>query len=210
MSFKQSNNLLKSIEDNILVQALDRPTRGEVLLNLVLTSTEEIINKVKIRGSLGCNDHALVEFLISRNMGRTKIAVRTVNFRRVKFQLFVELPWKTVLRDIGIEQLLTDTLLRAQGLSIPQHKESSIRCRKLTWLSKNLLVKLRDKNKMYMQWKQGWVAWEEYRDIVQTFRDGRRKVKAQMELNLVRDVKNSKVFLRYLGQKKTEKGVYSL
>ena len=54
------------------------------------------------------------------------------------------------------------------------------------------------------------MAWEEYRDIVQTFRDGRRKVKAQMEWNLLRDVKNSKVFLRYLGQKKTEKGVYSL
>ena len=42
------------------------------------------------------------------------------------------------------------------------------------------------------QWKQGWVAWEEYKDVVQLYRDGVRKAKWQMELNLVRDVKNNK------------------
>ena len=39
------------------------------------------------------------------------------------------------------------------------------------------------------QWKQGWVAWEEYSDPVWTCRDGIRKAKVQMELNLLRDVK---------------------
>ena len=31
----------------------------------------------------------------------------------------------------------------------------------IAWLSKDLLVKLRDKTKKYRQWKQGWVVWEE-------------------------------------------------
>ncbi len=43
MSYKQSRRLLEYINDNFLVQVLDRPTRGEVLLDLVLTSAEEIV-----------------------------------------------------------------------------------------------------------------------------------------------------------------------
>ena len=66
----------------------------------------------------------------------------------------------------------------------------------IAWLSKDLLVKLRDKKK-YRQWKQGWVVWEEYSDADQTLRDGIRKTKVEMELNLVEDVKNNKeVFFR--------------
>jgi len=50
-------------------------------------------------------------------------------------------------------------------------------------------------------WKQGHVAWEEYRDAVWMCRDGIRKAKAQMDLNLARDVKNKKGFYRYIVQK---------
>lgn len=40
-------------------------------------------------------------------------------------------------------------------------------------------------------------------DALWTCRDGIRKVKAQMELNLVRDVKKKKQeFYRYIGQKR--------
>jgi len=42
---------------------------------------------------------------------------------------------------------------------------------------------------MYRKWKQGCIAWEEYRDVGQMCRNRIRKAKAQMELNVVRDVK---------------------
>jgi len=64
MTCKQFRRLLESIDDNLLVQVLDTSTRGEVLLDLVLTHTEEIIKEVKIKGNLGCSDHALAEFVI--------------------------------------------------------------------------------------------------------------------------------------------------
>ena len=38
-----------------------------------------------------------------------------------------------------------------------------------------------------------------------TYRDGIRKAKSQMELNLVRDVKNKKGFYRYIGEKRQAK-----
>ena len=46
-----------------------------------------------------------------------------------------------------------------------------------TCSKKDLQVKLRDKKEMYRQWKQGWVAWEEYRDTVQMCRNAIRKAK---------------------------------
>ena len=54
------------------------------------------------------------------------------------------------------------------------------------------VVKLGEKKGKYRQWKQGHVTWKEYRDAVWTCRDGTRKAKAQMELNLARDVNNNK------------------
>ena len=79
---------MESTDDNFLVQVVDRPTRGEALLDLLLTNAEEIIKGVNIGGSLGCSDHALVELVISRDLGLVKGGVRTLNFGIANFKLF--------------------------------------------------------------------------------------------------------------------------
>lgn len=58
-----------------------------MLLDLVLTNEAEIIKGIKNEVSLGCSDHALVEFVIGRNAGLAKSIVRTLNFRRANFWL---------------------------------------------------------------------------------------------------------------------------
>ena len=67
-----------------------------------------------------------------------------------------------------------------------------------------------EKKEKYKQWKLVWVALEEYRDAVRMCRVGARKAKAQMELNLVKDVKNNKKgFFRYIGwAEETGEGEY--
>ncbi|KAK4816518.1 hypothetical protein QYF61_017618 [Mycteria americana] len=44
---------------------------------------------------------------------------------------------------------------------------------------------------MHRQWKQGQVSWEEHKDVIWLCRDGVRKAKAPLELNLARDAKNN-------------------
>ena len=88
---RQSRTFLESVQDNFLVQVINEPTRGEALLDLVLTNAEESTREVKIGGSLGCSDHALVEFVILKNAGLAKSSVRTLCFRRANFQLLKEL-----------------------------------------------------------------------------------------------------------------------
>ncbi|KFW72584.1 hypothetical protein AS28_04447, partial [Pygoscelis adeliae] len=145
-----------------------------------------------------------------RDMGQEKRRVRTLNFRRANLQFFKQLedgiPWETALRDKGgghSWQLFKDIFLRAQELSIPTRKKLGKKCRRPAWLSKDLLVKLKCKKEMHRQWNQGCVSWEEYRDTPWMCRDGIRKAKAQLEVNLARDVKNNKMtFYKYVGQKR--------
>lgn len=78
--------------------------------------------------------------------------------------------------------------------------------RNSAWLCNDQLVKLKDEKDAYRQWKQEHMAWEKYRDAVQTCRDENRKTKAQMGLNLARNVKNNvKGFYRYSVQRRQTK-----
>ena len=95
VSCRQCRRLLECVEDNFLSQVTDTPTRGDAILDLLVTNTSELIGDIKIGGSLGCSDHALVEFAVLRDMGQAKSKVRTLNFRKANFQLFKELVNRT-------------------------------------------------------------------------------------------------------------------
>ncbi|KFQ55458.1 hypothetical protein N334_10646, partial [Pelecanus crispus] len=147
-----------------------------------------------------------------RDMGKARSIVRTLNSRKAKFQLFKELvrttPWETVLRNRGTEQsweIFKDTFHGVQELSVPRCKKSGKEGKKPAWLSRDLLVKLKSKRERH-RWEQGQGAWEEYREAAQLCREGVRKAKARLELNVARDVKNNKKgFYRYVNQKRKAK-----
>ncbi|KFQ59414.1 hypothetical protein N334_04442, partial [Pelecanus crispus] len=145
-----------------------------------------------------------------RDMGKARSTVRTLSFRKANFQLFKELlrrtAWETVLRDKGMEQssqIFKDTFHRVQDLSVPKCKKSGREGKRSAWLSQDLLVKLKSKRELHRQWKQRQVSWEEYREAAQLCREGVRKAKAQLELNLAREVE--KGFYRYVNQKRKVK-----
>ncbi|GAB0204307.1 mitochondrial enolase superfamily member 1 [Grus japonensis] len=76
-------------------------------------------------------------------------------------------------------------------------------------MNKELPGKVKQKKEAYREWKQGQVAWEEYRETVQAAREQVRKAKALIEISLARDVKdNKKSFYRYVsGKRSTRKNV---
>lgn len=50
----QCRMFLESIDDNLLSQAVEDPTRNGMLLNLTLTVREGLVGDVKLGVSLGC------------------------------------------------------------------------------------------------------------------------------------------------------------
>jgi len=66
-------------------------TSRAVLMDLVLTKKEELIEDVKAGGSLIYSDHEMVEFRILHG-GSTSISrIKTLDFRRANFGLFKDL-----------------------------------------------------------------------------------------------------------------------
>ena len=56
----------------------------------------------------------------------------------------------------------------------------------------DLQISLESKKEMHRQWKQGQVTLKEYRYAARLCRDGVRKAKTQLELDLERGVKKDK------------------
>jgi len=67
------------------------------MLDLVLTNKEGLVGNVKVKGSLGCSDHDMVEFKILRTARRVRSMLNTLDFRRADFGLLRDLlgrvPW---------------------------------------------------------------------------------------------------------------------
>ncbi|GAB0207656.1 mitochondrial enolase superfamily member 1 [Grus japonensis] len=180
------------------------------MLDLVLTNKEGLVGDVKLKGSLGCSDHEMVEFRILRAARRVCSKLTTLEFRRADFGLFRDLlgriPWDKALEGRGAQDswlIFEGHLLQAQEQCIPTKRKSSKNTKRPPWMNKELLGKVKQKKEGYRGWKQGQVAWEEYRETVPAARDQVRKAKAQTELNLARDVKdNKKSFYRYVSDKR--------
>jgi len=54
--------------------------RRGMLLDLVLTNKEGLVEDVKVRGSLGCSDHEMVEFRILHGASRAISRIPTLGF----------------------------------------------------------------------------------------------------------------------------------
>jgi len=87
---RQSRILLEYIENNFLNQVIHSPTRGDVILDLLVTNASGLIHDIMIGGSLGFSDHALVGLAILMDMGQVKSKVKTLKFGKASFQLFRE------------------------------------------------------------------------------------------------------------------------
>ena len=65
VSCRQSRRLLECTEVNLLIQVKDNPTKGDTILDLLLTNASELIGDIR---SGGCSGHAIIEFTLLREM----------------------------------------------------------------------------------------------------------------------------------------------
>lgn len=66
------------------MQVLDEPARREVLFHLLLTNKEELVEDVKVKGSLSCNNHENGVY----NPERQTTELQLMDFIRIDFALF--------------------------------------------------------------------------------------------------------------------------
>ena len=102
---KQSMKFLECVNNNFLLQVIEEPMRRGAMPDLILTNKEGLVGDVKLKGSLGCIDHEMVEFRILRAARRVHSKLTTLDFRRADFGLFRDLlgriPWDKAWKEEG-------------------------------------------------------------------------------------------------------------
>ncbi|GAB0202998.1 hypothetical protein GRJ2_002765400 [Grus japonensis] len=153
---KQSRKFLECINDNFLLPVIEEPMRRGAMLDLILTNKEGLVGDVKLKGSLGCSDHEMVEFRILRAARRVHSKLTTLDFRRADFGLFRDLlgriPWDKALEGRGAQDswlILKAHLLQAQERCIPTKRKSSKNTKRPAWMNKELLGKVKHKKEAY-------------------------------------------------------------
>ena len=91
-------------------------------------------------------------------------------------------------------------------------RKASCRRRRPLWMSRELLLRLRKKKRVYVLWKKGQAIRGDYKEVAKVCREEVRKAKAQLELRLATAVKeNKKSFYKYIsGKRRTKDNFYPL
>ena len=71
-------DLLKLVQDNFLNQVIKEPTRGDNILDLILTNGDDLVKEADIGGQLGNSDHCEIRHIL-----KGENDVRSVNKHRV-------------------------------------------------------------------------------------------------------------------------------
>jgi len=79
----------KCNEHFFLIQMLKMLTRNSALLYSLLTYREDFLDSIATSGSLGYNDHNIVEFKILTRTLKTSDRTKTLEFSRPKFNMLI-------------------------------------------------------------------------------------------------------------------------
>jgi len=111
--------------------------------------------------------------MILRAARRIHSKFTILDFRKADFGLFRDLlsrvPWDKALKVSGAEEswlIFKDHLLQARVMH-PNKEEARQKHQEASWVNKELLDKLQHGKEAHRGWKQGQVAWAEYREIAQ-------------------------------------------
>ena len=84
----ESTKFLDFVDDNFLFQKVNNPTRGDNILDLVLTSNNNIIQNLDIGDQLGASDHKIINFNIKFKFEIKNNLKLVPNFRKANFEGF--------------------------------------------------------------------------------------------------------------------------
>ena len=146
------------IQDSFLIQHVLEPTRGENVLDIVLSSQNELVDDVKIHEPLGNSDHNQIQFYIKvKSESITKQYRR--NFHKGKYKdmtkYLSKLDWNNVMRNktaIGCWNLLIYEIESITDQFVPLEKQGR-RYRK-KHLSKETIKKIAYDQTMYRVYRR--------------------------------------------------------
>ena len=181
--------LLEFVNDYFLTQWVKEPTRGENILDLVLTTGDDIISDLRVGEELGSSDHKMIRFGLKIPDAATGADRPTkLDFRRADFSGF-----RSALNDLQIDEaadvdsswsFYKDSFMQKQATFVPLksvHGDS----RKSKWLSHELKRDIKRKRTEYQRAKATG-NFGEYDQLKRNIKTRIRSAKRNEELRIAR------------------------
>jgi len=152
---------VECLMDNYYTQHVTQSTRGDSVLDLIITSDSDIIDNIMILENLGCSDHNMLSW--NCQFGKKKLLTRRkmLNFRKAKVtdirNALRDTDWDSLL-DGDIEESwdkFKNKILSLADANIPELKAGNRhskpiwltnKCLRLIYKKRKVFTKYRDKN----------------------------------------------------------------
>src|SRR6266568_4819827 len=203
-----SHPFLKCINDNFLFQHVDEPTRGKNILDLVLTSEENMIENLSVGERFGTSDHQIIRWnmLACKEIQKE---IKSFNYNKGDYDnMRVEaglIKWNEVVTGNNVESdwsRLKKNFEQMRKKFIP-FKNSKIKQSK--WITRSVIKCRRAKNKAWVKFKESGndpVAFTNYKEMQRRSQNIIRSAKRNFEQKLAKNVKNdNKSFFAYVRSK---------
>ena len=210
---KTANKLINVTVENGLDQVVDKPTRGNNILDLVLTNNTNVIRKIEVEPGLG--DHEMVRVELDLKLKRKKANKRKVFIRQKADEKGIKediLQFQQKFRDIEDKPVqeqwdcLEEEIKNTMDRRVPS-KSSSTR-HDLPWFGRKHRRLTRCKQRLYYKAKASGLPedWERYKVIQKTTRRSLQRAKrGYISDHLANNIKdNPKAFWTFVKKTKSE------
>ena len=202
------------MSEHSLIQLVPEPTRGDHILDLVLTNIEETVTCVEVvDGIPGCDHDAIIFTVKLTNPLTSKNHDLRYNFKKADMNYFntllSEIPWAECFGDKDIEEAWATFKNRLFGACDKAIPKTIFRNRKrVSWLSEGTFKMIQKKRRAYRLYKRSVRPsdFRRYRLISNAVRNATRIDHQQYIAEITKDLKsNQKRFWQWLKNKTNQK-----
>jgi ribonuclease P/MRP protein subunit RPP40 len=206
----RGRSFFETINDKFMHQHVEAKThdRGNIL-DLIISSSEELVNEVGCEGKLGTSDHEIISFCIRNETNKREEPKTYRDFSRAnvgEMRGTMQRNWHEIMAEMSVNQMweeITNTVNRAIEDHVPLRKRKNHVAPK--WFNNDIRKCIEQKKRAWNQWKKlGRVGdRDEYKKLEKETKKKVKNSKKNYEKKVAKMAKSDpKVYYSYINSAK--------
>ena len=204
---------INCLNENFLEQLVEKPTRGDNILDLVLCSEINIVQNLTIGEPFANSDHQIIRFNLIVAKEKTKDNTINYNYFKADYEKIRDYAksrnWEKLVDKNDIEKswlVLKSEIIQIRNEIVPKRKRNKNKCK---WINKEVVACRRAKKKAwnkYIKYGKNVNIYQQYVSKRKQCATVNRKAKEEFETKLADNVKKDcKSFYAYIRSKQRSK-----
>lgn len=206
--------LYTDLLESALNQHVNEPTRGDNILDIILSTNQMLVDNVNVGPDFSTSDHRIVSFTVNLDIFKSPSIEEIYLYKKGNFEklrkILADTDWNFLSNETDIDRSwskFSDTLNNAIKSCIPvgKRRSASSNINKPKWWNKRIEMKLSQKNRAYRKYKitKSNTDKREYEILRRETKKQIRENKRNLELFIADTAKsNPKEFYSYVRKKK--------